>query len=1669
MSTTHDSHPSRDQLAALSEGRLTGKEILEVENHVATCEVCADTLGEMGAGDQLLARLRSAVADDPDKTCVSSSNQQAELQILKFLEPTAREGSLGRLGHYDVLECLGRGAFGIVLKAFDDSLQRVVAVKVLAPEIAATSPARKRFLREARTAAQVRHQNVVQIYAVEEQPLPYLVMEYIPGETLQHRLNQHGPLDVLEALRLGHEIARGLAAAHEQGLIHRDIKPGNILLEKGLEERVKISDFGLARAVDDASLTQSGIIAGTPMFMAPEQALGEPIDQRADLFSLGSVLYTMVSGRPPFRASGTVAVLKRVCDDTPRPIPEIIPETPQWLCDIISKLHAKRPEDRFASARDVADLLGHCLTELQQQKVPSVPSLGPSEPQGASRGSLAKAPAIPRQETRDRLQHETVSGTALAAGSTPSPTPAPAAASERSATPAPAAASTRSPKPAASALPLKESARPASARSASLRNRRLVIAAAALLVLLCGLTLTEATGVTQFAATIIRIATGEGTLVIETQDPGVKITIDGEEVSITGAGVEELKLRPGKYKVGATKDGQPIPLPRDLVSIARGGREVVRVTLEGSATSRLGTLARPDAVASRLGTPARPNPVATADDATKTPLQSGKSAQPTTQPQPALAGPSTLDALDPSQIPAAERFDWQPKELVAVLGEHRQRHWNSHLALAMHPDGKLVVSGDLDGALRFWDLATQRELFTLGTKWDYVNGLTFSGDGKILVSGHHSSVFAIWHVNGTEVKLRRTVDAGTRVGSVALTHDARTLACQASDLAVQLWDLTGAEPKRTATISKVNLGSFSPDGRTLALAHYEDQTARLYDMTVSPPRERMTLSGNEGKLAMHRDYPVPPVFLPDGTLATFNPKVGENAWAATLRLWDVQGAEVKTLGSVHGVSSGDHAGNHQVVFAKNMTMAAVDRTGMLAIWAWENPGFRKRTLVDSGRYVDLAHGSLNDMVLSPDGKVLVTGHHNGAVRFWNVAGPEPEELSPVNPQPTIFAYARGAYGEVLPSGPSIVLQSERGTRLWNLAGPVPQECQVPGDSFQEAARMAVSADGRTLLTTPAREQPTVRLWDVQEHEVKELLNFKASGRTVVSAALGPNRTTLALGDHEGRITLWDLSPELKLRATVEGQKGNVFFLAFTPDGSTLVSSEDGGLRVWDVTATGLTERAKIAADYPTLSLSPDGKTLAVGDYAGSGGGVQIWDLDGATLTQRAVIPMGVTSLAFAPDGKTLATADLGGGLAVRELTNGRALRRWKLPGLVRRLFFAPDGRHLITCNANGTVYILRLPPSPASLAPVDPDLAVAEWLFGLGWSPNGWTSIDQLPKGDFFLQHISFDSITKASEVRDADLDRLATLTRLNVLYLGAAPITDKGLARVREMSTLRVFESGSPHITDAGLRHLWELRNLERLSLRSPHITDEGLKVLRDLPNLVEIDLKHGPRNKITGTGFVHVQPPKKLKVAELHDCPLTDAGLEQIAQCENLESLCITSSDVTDSGVQHLVRLKNLRGLVLHCPNVTDAALTSLTGIKSLDALDLRETKTSAAGLQQLQSLPNLRVLHVAGTAWNDASLEYLKPLKSLKVLGVFNTEVTGAGVAELHKALPNLADFRFQGTPLDDASLEHLKALKALKYLDLRGTKVTAAGVAELHKALPQCIIDSAYGAFQPTAAP
>ncbi len=340
--------------------------------------------------EKLLREMPGQLCSAADAASVMTWSTQA---VSDYLEASDNDEHIGRLGPYEIVEVIGRGGMGIVLRGIDSKLNRVVAIKVLAPELASNPNARRRFYREGQAAAAVSHDHVVTIHAVDESDrLPYLVMEFVSGESLEDCIKREGSLPVENILRIGRQTALGLAAAHEVGLVHRDMKPANILLENGIQ-RVSITDFGLARAVDDVAITQSGVVSGTPLYMSPEQASGENVDHRSDLFSLGSVLYAMCTGRPAFRAQTTLAVIKRVCDASPRPIREVNPDIPEWLVEIIDRLMARQPADRIQTAAELAELLGSHLAHLQDpENVPAPERRQTDQPPGASRPRLLRKP-----------------------------------------------------------------------------------------------------------------------------------------------------------------------------------------------------------------------------------------------------------------------------------------------------------------------------------------------------------------------------------------------------------------------------------------------------------------------------------------------------------------------------------------------------------------------------------------------------------------------------------------------------------------------------------------------------------------------------------------------------------------------------------------------------------------------------------------------------------------------------------------------------------------------------------------------------------------------------------------------------------------------------------------------------------------------------------------------------------------------------------------------------------------------------------------------------------------------------------------------------------------------------------------------------------------------------
>jgi serine/threonine protein kinase len=373
----------------LDETEVDGGEA--VLGHLETCTVCQSSLqtlaGDAAAWRSTASGLAATARFEPALLHVVQRLKDedflaADEDDLSFLQSTDKPDLLGLLGDYEIHEQIGRGGMGIVLKANEPALGRVVAIKVLAPKLASSVSARRRFVREGRAAAKVVHDNIVTVYGVQEtEGIPYLIMQHVEGESLQQRLDRAGPLPLIDIVRIGQQAAAGLAAAHAHGLIHRDIKPANLLLEtprnflptgpSEAAERVKITDFGLARMADDVQMTQHGMVLGTPEYMSPEQARGEAVDHRADLFSLGSVLYAMCTGQPPFRASSALGMLRQVSDETPIPVRSLNPETPAWLEAVVARLMQKNPEDRFQQAAEIGTLLADYLAHLRQPNVPA--------------------------------------------------------------------------------------------------------------------------------------------------------------------------------------------------------------------------------------------------------------------------------------------------------------------------------------------------------------------------------------------------------------------------------------------------------------------------------------------------------------------------------------------------------------------------------------------------------------------------------------------------------------------------------------------------------------------------------------------------------------------------------------------------------------------------------------------------------------------------------------------------------------------------------------------------------------------------------------------------------------------------------------------------------------------------------------------------------------------------------------------------------------------------------------------------------------------------------------------------------------------------------------------------------------------------------------------------
>jgi len=359
------------QIQRFLSGTLDPSSSAMCEEHLSVCNMCLDAM-QMAAGDaSWWSDVHSALKSD------NFSQQRSDFiaqSLIDLLSPSDEPGVLGTLAEFDVHRLIGYGGMGGVFQAWDRELNRPVAIKVMLPHLSASVSARAKFAREGKAVAAIRDPNVLAIYQVDQyRGNPFLVMQYIEGGSLQQQIHDLGGIPIHRLLEIALDISRALVAAHARGLIHRDIKPSNILVESGSGKAI-LCDFGLARASEDTAITGTGLLAGTPAFMSPEQVLGGSIDPRSDLFGLGGVLYAMATGHPPFVGSTSYSLLRNVVEAPPRALQEINPLIPTWLAKLISWLLEKDPSTRPSSAQETYQLIQQCLAYQMDPRSHPLPS-----------------------------------------------------------------------------------------------------------------------------------------------------------------------------------------------------------------------------------------------------------------------------------------------------------------------------------------------------------------------------------------------------------------------------------------------------------------------------------------------------------------------------------------------------------------------------------------------------------------------------------------------------------------------------------------------------------------------------------------------------------------------------------------------------------------------------------------------------------------------------------------------------------------------------------------------------------------------------------------------------------------------------------------------------------------------------------------------------------------------------------------------------------------------------------------------------------------------------------------------------------------------------------------------------------------------------------------------
>jgi WD40 repeat protein len=1203
--------PGHDVLERFLLGQLPPEEFDSLEGHLSGCPVCLAAMGRLRPLDALLQTL-GELSHDPtvqESSMVPDLVQRLERLVqasapvnptltdapdtasavtpppaegFAFLRPPQGPGEVGRLAHYRVLRRLGAGGMGVVFLAEDTDLDRPVALKVMLPEHGKHPVAAERFLREAKLCASIKNDHIVTIHQVgRDNGVPFLAMELLHGTSLQARLAVEPRLAIAEVARIGREAAQGLAAAHARGLIHRDVKPDNLWLEEP-NGRVKILDFGLARPAEGGeNLTLSGTVVGTPAYMSPEQANGDKVDARGDLFSLGCVLYRLTTGVAPFQGPSVPATLLAVTTRDPAPVEKLRPETPPALAKLVAALLAKDPARRPADAHTVAAELAAIERSLA----------------APAAGHTAVIPAVARP-------------------------------------------------------PRKEPARKAAAPAAGPKARGRwpwALAAAALLGL--------AAGGAWYAWQAIRVETPKGTLVIETDDPDVEVVVKQNGAKLFDkTSKREIELKVGDYEIELAEAKDGLHLTTKKFTITKDGKETVRVKLDPAVAVKPPDVNKPE---------------------------------------------SALDKLDPAQIPTEAPFPWQPKELVAVLGDVRGKDLPpgnfSHVTISA--DGKWIATWDLtQNAARLDDGESLRLRAVL--PGGGVAAVAFSPDGKTLAvskslagGGNTCGLYVLG--DGEPVPVPKS-PSFRDVGTLAFSPDGTRLALGGMpERSVRLWDLTrpGGQPQVLTPpddwggLREIPSLLFSADGKTLVTGVDAKGGVHVWDLSGQDPKPRCRVTGGTPENPCHY------ALAPGGDLlAVLGPYDQAKEWTATLSLWEVGGAapKLRETAEVKGAPYG---------------LAFTDEGKALEVWQGPGPK-RNRWRIEGGLKQAEEHVVPPDStpVFASNGKRTVVLNSSGSLRLHDAS--DLHVLADATARRADFLLAT-------PAGDRLVTGGDR-IRTWEVTGGVPvareTTVEVPANGPDYWTNWAALApDGKTAACVGTQGNPSrslvLRRLDGRDWKVAGELQSAAGGE-LFAAAWSPDGRTLAALAGTSLVRVWDLTgdkPKAKDLGTVKDGR----FLAFSPDSKKLASAGTEGVTMFDLTAAGaagrLLPREADATPFTAVAFTADGKAVLTSDHLGNLRRVAVDGSDKPGGTVVAELPVyggfhlsadGRTLVSWGRDRLTEGKDPVGPArLIAWDATTGKKLADWPMAQGVRSAFAAADGKHLFV-DVGGVVWVLRLPAGP---------------------------------------------------------------------------------------------------------------------------------------------------------------------------------------------------------------------------------------------------------------------------------------------------------------------------------------------------------------------------------------